>query len=306
MTTLYRRDIQADSLYSQFSPKGNIARLLHFPLARFVVILAFLVPFILINAFVVFQVIEQTEEPLATNIDIVRMLFMIPFLLFSYGWYCRVYEKRKALEISLPGSIREWMSGFIIATSLVVLFVAMISVFGSFEILEFRPAGILIKNILAFGGGALLQDLILLCIVFRLVEEYAGTWVALVASLLIFSFAHIANPNQTLGSVVFLILSSIVIIAPFILTRRIWVSWGFHAGWNFMQAGVFGMPNSGIQFPGWMVTQVDGPGWLTGGAIGLEASYTALGADLAIGLVLLFVAIKTGKIVKPHWKRLGH
>lgn len=71
-----------------------------------------------------------------------------------------------------------------------------------------------------------------------------------------------------------------------------------------MQAGVFGMANSGILFPGWMVTQVGGAEWLTGGAIGLEGSYLALGIDLSIGLLVLFVAINAGKIVKPHWKRL--
>ena len=221
----------------------------------------------------------------------------------SYGWYCRVFEKRAAVEISVAGAGREWTAGFLIATTLVVLFVGLISVFGSFEILEYRPAKNLLKNFLAFGGGSLLQELILLCVLFRLVEEFAGTWVAIAASLLVFGFAHIANPNQSLGSAIFLVFSSILLIAPFILTRRIWLSWGLHAGWNFMQAGVFGMANSGIMFPGWMVTKVGGAEWLTGGAIGLEGSYPALLVDMAIGLLVLYAAIKAGKIVRPQWKR---
>jgi membrane protease YdiL (CAAX protease family) len=303
MTTLFRRNIQPDSLFSNFRPKQKIGRLLNFPLTRIFVIALFLAPFMLVNALVVLQVIEQVEEPLATNIDILRMLLMIPFLLISYAVYCRIFEKRKAHEISFPGSAREWMTGFLVATCLVVLFVALISVFGSFEIEEFRSAKVLFTNFLAFGMGSLFQELVLLCVLFRLVEEYAGTWVALVISLLVFSFAHAANPNQNLVSGIFLATSSIVLIAPFILTRRIWVSWGFHAGWNFMQAGVFGMANSGILFPGWMVTKIGGPEWLTGGDIGLEGSFLAAGADLAIGLVILFTAIQAGKIVSPAWKR---
>ncbi len=270
---------------------------------RIFVLAAFLLPLMALNALVVYQVIEQVEEPLATNIDILRMIVSIPLLLLSYGLYCRFFEKRQAVEISLPGAGREWGAGFLVATSLVVLFVGLISVFGTFEIQEYRPARILLKNILAFGIGSLLQELILLCVVFRLIEEFAGTWVALATSLVIFGFAHIANPNQTFGSAMFLVFSSIVMIAPFILTRRIWLSWGLHAGWNFMQAGVFGMANSGILFPGWMVTKVAGAEWLTGGAIGLEGSYPALLVDTGIGLLVLYAAIKAGKIAKPRWKR---
>jgi len=303
VTIPFKTTIKPTDHFSNYLPKGKIARLFHFPLMRVFIFALFLLPLFAFNALVVYQVIEQVEEPLATNIDILRMIVSIPLLLMSYGLYCRVFEKRKAVEVSVAGAGREWTIGFLVATSLVVLFVGLISVFGSFEILEYRPARILLKNILAFGIGSLFQELILLCIVFRLVEEFAGTWMALVTSLLLFAFAHIANPNQTLGSVTFLVLSSIVMIAPFILTRRIWLSWGLHAGWNFMQAGVFGMANSGILFPGWMVTKIGGAEWLTGGAVGLEASYPALLADISIGLLVLFAAIKAGKIIKPRWKR---
>jgi len=290
-------------LFSRFQPAGKVKRLFNFPLARVVVVAIFLLPVFLLNTLVVLFVIERFEEPLATNIDIVRMVVTIPLLLLSYAWYCRVVEKRKALEISLPGAGKEWAAGVLVAATLVVLLVALISVFGSFEITGYRPAGILLKNALVFAMGSLFQDLILICILYRLLEEYAGTWVALLTSLLIFAFAHAANPNQTLGSTIFLLFSSIILVAPFILTRRIWLGWGIHAGWNFMQAGVFGMANSGILFPGWMVTKVGGPQWLTGGAIGLEGSYLSVGADLAIGLVLMYFAIKAGNIVKPRWKR---
>jgi len=289
--------IKASDLFSKFKPESRFWKILNFPLLRIIVIALFLVPIMALNAVVVFSIIEQVEEPLATHIDIVRMIITIPLLLMSYGLYCRFFEKRKAFEISLKGAWKEWLVGALVAASLVTLFVALISVFGSFEILEYRPALILLKNALAFSMGALLQDLILLCVLFRLVEELAGTWVGIAVSLLVFGFAHIMNPNQTIGTVIFLVLSSILLIAPFILTRRIWVSWGFHAAWNFMQAGVFGMPNSGIQFPGWMITKVEGPVWLTGGAVGIEGSWLAFSADITLGLLVLYVAVRAGKIV---------
>ncbi len=117
----------------------------------------FLVPVFALNVLLVFQVIEQVKEPLATHIDTIRMLFMMPLLLFSYGLYCRYFETRRALEISLPGGGKEWLAGFLVAVTLVVLLVA---------------------------------------------------------------------------------LSSLILVTPFILTRRLWLGWGVHAGWNFMQARI--------------------------------------------------------------------
>jgi membrane protease YdiL (CAAX protease family) len=299
----YPTAIAPTDLFSKYAPKGRLARLFHFPLVRVLVVALFLVPVFALNVVIVFQVIEQVEEPLATRIDTVRMLFMMPLLLLSYGLYCRYFENRKALEISLPGGGREWAAGFLLATTLVVLFVALISVFGSFDIREYRPAGVLLTNFLTFTAGSLLQDLILVCVIFRLVEEYAGTWIALIVSLLIFGLVHAGNPNQTLVTIAFLAISSLILVTPFILTRRLWLGWGIHAGWNFMQAGVFGMANSGVQFPGWMVAVVEGPGWLTGGAVGLEGSYPALFIDTAIGIVLLLLAARAGKMTAPSWKR---
>ena len=52
-----------------------------------------------------------------------------------------------------------------------------------------------------------------------------------------------------------------------------------------------------------MITEVKGPVWLTGGAIGIEGSWLAFSADLIIGLLVLYVAVKAGKIVAPRWRR---
>jgi len=128
--------IKASDLFSKFKPESRFWKILNFPLLRIIVIALFLVPIMALNAVVVFSIIEQVEEPLATHIDIVRMIITIPLLLMSYGLYCRFFEKRKAFEISLKGAWKEWLVGALVAASLVTLFVALISVFGSFEILD--------------------------------------------------------------------------------------------------------------------------------------------------------------------------
>lgn len=298
----YFRVIPND-LFSKSEAKGRAGTIIQFPLVRMLLALLFLLPVLGFNAITVLGVIDNLPEPAATMVDFARMAATIPLVFLAYSLYCRWVENREALEMGLQGGGRQWVAGVLLAAGLISLFVGVIAIFASFEIIEYRPLLTLVKNALLFSMGALIQDVILLCILFRLAEELAGTWIAIVLCLLIFGFVHLFNPNQDLGSVMFLVFSSVVIIAPFILTRQIWLSWGVHAGWNFTQAGVFGMANSGIMFPGWMVSQVSGPDWLTGGAVGLEGSYMALAADLVIGIAMLVLAVKWGRLVKPASKR---
>lgn len=300
---LLNSSIQPEELFSKFVPASLIGRFFHFPLFRIFVILLFLVPILLINSVVVFQVIEKLDEPIATYVDLVRILITLPLFILSYRFYCSIFEKRDAVEMSLDGALKQWGLGAAVATILVVSFVLLIALFGEFNVVDTRPLLKLLSNFLLFGIGSFFQEFILLCVVYRLTEELAGTWIALFTSLLLFAGVHIVNENETLLSVAMLSLSSLILIAPFILTRRLWVSWGFHAGWNFMQAGVFGMANSGLTFEGWLITEISGPQWVTGGAVGLEATYLSVGIDFLIGAALLAMAFKAGKTLPFNWKK---
>jgi membrane protease YdiL (CAAX protease family) len=295
--------IRPEKLFSHATPRGIPGHLFNFPLTRFVVIFLFLAPILVINSAIVLGVIDKLQEPAATYVDILRHLITIPTLLFSYKLYCQVVEKREAVEISLNGALKHWFVGASVAAILVSLFVLLIDRIGEFTVLEYRDGLQIISNFLTFGTGSLLQDLVLLCVVFRLLEEITGTWVSLVISLAIFGSVHLANENETLTTVSMLMLSSLIIVGPFILTRKIYLSWGFHAGWNFMQAGVFGMLNSGIAFKGWMVSEVAGPAWITGGPVGIEGSPISVAIDVAIGIALIAYASKCGMIVPPKWRR---
>ena len=72
-----------------------------------------------------------------------------------------------------------------------------------------------------------------------------------------------------------------------------------------MQDGVFGMPNSGITaLPSWIQPEVNGPAWLTGGSFGIEASFVAIGLQIALGLWLLLHARSLGQFIPPYWLRI--
>ncbi len=69
-----------------------------------------------------------------------------------------------------------------------------------------------------------------------------------------------------------------------------------------MQGKVYGIPVSGLPVRGWLISQRSGPGWLSGGAFGAEASVVALLLCSIVTLALLRVARRRGSLV-PWWRR---
>jgi hypothetical protein len=117
---------------------------------------------------------------------------------------------------------------------------------------------------------------------------------------------HLGNENATLWTILLVAISDVLLAAAFIYTRRIWMVWGIHLGWNFFQDGIFGMPNSGItKLPSWINPAINGPEWITGGNFGIEASYIAILLSIVVGIIILKKAMDNGMMVKPFWRR-GH
>ena len=295
--------VKGDILFSRFQPKGIFGRIRNFPLIRIFIALAFLAPILAANAAIVLLVIENLPEPAATYVDIARLAVSFFVFLFLWRSYCRIIEKREAYELSARGSLPEFLSGVLIAVVVVGATVFFLYTSGFYTVGHFNANLILVTSFAMYMTGSLMQELITRLIIFRLTEEWLGTWVAIAISAAIFGLAHAANPNQTALSTFTLVITSFFFIGPFMLTRRVWMVLGAHFGWNFTQTGIFGMPNSGIPIPGWITPVIDGPVWLTGGDVGIENSALTVGLVMIISALLLIAVIRRGQIVAPRWRR---
>jgi hypothetical protein len=88
------------------------------------------------------------------------------------------------------------------------------------------------------------------------------------------------------------------------LTGRLWMSMGFHFAWNYTQSAIFSGIVSGTgTAQGLIKSTIDGPEFLTGGSFGLESSVLALAVCTTTGVILVYKAVKRGKVVPPFWKR---
>jgi hypothetical protein len=161
--------------------------------------------------------------------------------------------------------------------------------------LAFLPACIL---------AGVLEEILIRGILFRILEQWLGSWIALAISAAIFGGLHFFNKGATpLDAAAISIEAGILLAAAYMLTRRLWLCIGTHIAWNFTQGGIFSVAVSGGENKGLLSSRMVGPDWLTGGAFGAEASVVALGLCFAAGIVLLVLAIKKGNVVPPGWAR---
>jgi membrane protease YdiL (CAAX protease family) len=239
--------------------------------------------------------------------EILVMLFALLIAITAYCAYyifVRVIEKREMIEFSTSGAARELLLGTLLGAALMSLVMACIWLFGGYKVGGSNDWKVIIPFLALGIISGVFEEILFRGVLFRIVEESLGTWLALLISASFFGFAHLANPNATLFSAIAIAFEAGVLLsAAYLMTRRLWLAIGIHAAWNFVQGGIFGVAVSGGASVGLLRGTTAGPVILTGGGFGAEASIIALIICTAAGLFLLYRSCKKGTFIQPYWKR---
>src|SRR5260221_6185608 len=149
---------------------------------------------------------------------------------------------------------------------------------------------------------AVMEELLFRGILFRWIEEFGGSWAALIVTSALFGLADSQNPGAPLfSSFAIAVEAGLLLGGAYMLTRSLWMPIGLHAAWNFTQGPILGVPVSGNHVHGLFQAKLSGPVILSGGAFGLEASIIALAVCAAAGLWFVYLAIRRGEVVQPWW-----
>jgi membrane protease YdiL (CAAX protease family) len=216
----------------------------------------------------------------------------------------RLIERRPVTELALPGMGRELGIGLLIGAGLYTACILILIVMGIYKIDGLNPVSYLLPAIALPLSSGIFEELLFRGVLFRIVEEWLGSWISLVVSSLVFGLVHLMNPTATLLGAIFIsVEAGILLAAAYMLTRRLWMSMGFHIAWNYTQSGIFsGTVSGGYTDPGLVRPVIDGPALLTGGSFGVESSVIAFLLCTATGVILLIMAARRGRIVPPFWK----
>ena len=217
----------------------------------------------------------------------------------------RLIERRPVTELALPGMGRELGTGILVGAGLYTACILLLMVMGIYKIDGLNPVSYLLPALALPLSSGIFEELLFRGVLFRIVEEWLGSWISLVVSSLVFGLVHLMNPAATVMGAVFIsVEAGVLLAAAYMLTRRLWMSMGFHIAWNYTQSGVFsGTVSGGYVEPGLIKPVIDGPTLLTGGGFGVESSVIAFVLCTVTGAALLFLATRRGHIVPPFWKR---
>ncbi|MFB9686298.1 type II CAAX prenyl endopeptidase Rce1 family protein [Amycolatopsis plumensis] len=217
----------------------------------------------------------------------------------AYRWVVGKTEHRPVTELGGPGAGLTVGRGALIGLTLFAAVIANIALLGDYEVRGWGTLPGALGLVGFMAAAAVTEELLFRGVLFRFVEKWTGTWIALVATGVLFGLTHLFNEHATLwGALAIAIEAGGLLTGAYIATRKLWLPIGVHFGWNFAAAGIFSTEVSGNGTPQGLLDAVtSGPSLITGGDFGPEGSlYSVLFCVLATS-AFLWLAHRRGRLV---------
>ena len=194
----------------------------------------------------------------------------------------------------------ELSGGFIIGFLILSFVILILYSFGYYEIIQFSGFSYFLAPFSFLVIAALIEEILFRAILYRILENWIGTYIALGVISVVFELPHIFNDNVTLLSVILGLLFGFAHGIMFTYTKRIWLPFAFHLGWNLAQP-FYGSSLSGIDDIGSVIeAKFSGPKLITGSVYGIEDSILSIVLLLIVCIIFLRLSIKENKIVKSN------
>jgi uncharacterized protein len=273
-------------------------RMLRNPVIRIILaLLAIAIPFAIValpfNLYVSDRILKKAGA-----------LLLAVVILGAYRTYVKVVERRAVAELSGTHAIRELCAGLLLGSLLLSLTIGGLAALGICQITGSNGWAVMLATVPGFIMAAVLEEVVMRGIVFRILEQWLGSWIALAISAALFGLLHLLNPGVTLlNASAVMVEAGILFGTAYMLTRRLWLCIGIHFAWNFTQGGIFSAAVSGEATNGLLQSRLVGPVWLTGGNFGAEASVVAVVVCVVAGLLLLLASRREGHVNPSPWSR---
>ncbi len=236
--------------------------------------------------------------------NLLKGLFVSFSCIFSYILFFKKYEKRAITEFSTKGLAKNISIGALIGFILQSLTILVIYLNGSYSVVNINPVSFILIPFTIMFTVAIIEEILVRGIIFRIVEEKLGSYISLSISSVLFGVLHLANPHGTLISGICITTAGFLFGVIFMYSRNLWMPIALHFAWNFTQSGIFGAITSGNEKTSSLLeAKIQGPEFITGGEFGPEGSIQAIIFCAAATIILLVLNHKQNKIIKPYWAK---
>lgn len=222
-----------------------------------------------------------------------RRIFMIFAFVGGYWVFVRFAEKRQVSELSFQ-PVTIGISGSLGAIAIAVPMVGLY-VSGLLSVSGFGSSSAWAMIALVIFAAALLEEILFRALLFRIVFEKFGFWVALILPSVLFSVLHLFNDHWAgWYGIVSGVLLGVMWSLVYVLTQNVWAAAANHALWNFTIFAT-GLPLTGQA--DWrtaapLQSDYKGADLWTGGASGPEESIVVIVWVFCIVVTLVWFCLK--------------
>jgi membrane protease YdiL (CAAX protease family) len=279
--------------------------ILHFPLSRMVLGIAFVASGV-VAAQLVVALLQQTlslTSPFPVPFVVLEVVLVVLVTFLAYAGYVRLVEHRPVTELARPGALRDLGLGIVAGAGLISAVVGILWLLGDYHVTGTNHWTVLLAPLAADVPSAVIQQVVFQGIIFRITEQYLGTWWALLISVALFGLVHLFVLSQiTATGLLAIVVGGVLFATAYMGTRRLWLSSSLHATLDFTLDAIFGVGAyqvSGVAAMGLLSAQLSGPTAVTGGTFGVEASVVTLALIVAVALALLVWVRRHGQLLPP-------
>jgi len=277
--------------------KLTLKKVIHFPLIKIVLGISICLGVLIgIQNLISKPLVNSLIASKAIGDTIVNYVSVI-VLLFTYYYFFKVYEKREIKELSKKNLKTELFGGFLFGFLVLSLVILTLYVLGYYTVDSISGFSYLLSPFSFLVIAALIEEVFFRLIIYRIIEKWLGTYLALLIISIIFTVPHLLNDNVTLLSVLLLLTFGFAHSIMYTNTKRLWLPFAFHLGWNFAQP-FYGSNLSGTEEQHIINSNFDGPILLIGSDFGIEDSILSIVLLLVVCAVFLKLSIRKNKIEK--------
>src|ERR1051325_7843894 len=204
---------------------GTLWTVLQFPLVRFLI--AFLTIFIWIGCVQVAAKLSgiAPQSPLGAMIGMVIAVGVLVIYIF----YVKLLQRREVVELAARGAQRHAARGILIGAALFGFTMLTLKLLGTCSYTGTDALSSLAYPFVGAFFAGIVEETVVRGLLFRILEESLGSWVALAISAVIFGLLHSFNPGASPVSTAAIALEAgVLLAAAYMYTRSLWFVMGLH------------------------------------------------------------------------------
>lgn len=226
----------------------------------------------------------------------------------AYGIWTLLIERRRPPFELAPRRALGLLWGMLFGAVAISVVFGLIWLVGGFQVLgrgHPDPVGWWLSVYQLGAVAGISEEILFRGVLYRILEELLGSWVAIIGSAVVFGAVHLSNPDGTVwGAVAIGLEAGLLFGVLYAWSRSLWLTIGFHAAWNVFQGSIYGISVSGTgAADGLLRVTAQGNPWISGGRFGAEASIIAVLLLTAVAIVLAVRLARHGGVVSPMWTR---